>query len=170
MGFSEFFSDDRLAALYSYWSDKRGDRSMPSRADVDPAELRGLLPHLLLLDVVDGGQDFRYRLVGTEIERHIGRQVTGRLIGEALSGDYLAYILSLHQRVLTEKAPVYSENSFGEGQPGYGLVAAYKRAYRLMLPLAKDGRTVDMLLCGQVFVPNRLRVERDTLLVDLDAR
>lgn len=170
MGFTEFFSDERLAALHSYWSDKRGTRAMPSRADVDPAELRALLPHLLLVDVVDGGQDFRYRLVGTEIERQIGRQVTGRLISEALSGDYLAYILSVHRRVLAERAAVYCENSFGEGQPGFGLIAAYKRAYRLLLPLSKDGTTVDMVLCGQVFAPNRQRDEHDILLIDPDVR
>ncbi|HEV2673486.1 MAG TPA: PAS domain-containing protein [Aliidongia sp.] len=170
MGFAEFFADQRLAALYAYWSGKRGARPMPGRADIDPAELRLLLPHLLLIDVVDGGQDFRYRLVGTEIERQIGRQVTGRMIGEALSGDYLAYILSLHRRVLAERASVYAENSFNEGRAGFGLLADYKRTYRLMLPLSKDGTEIDMMLCGQVFQSNRARADEEILLIDSDVR
>ena len=170
MGFIEAVSDQRLAALYSYWSSKRGPRAMPARADIDPGELRRLLPHILLIDVVAGGEDFRYRLVGTEIERHIGRPVTGRLISEVLCGRYLAYIRSLHQRVIAEAAPVYSENNFNAGhnagQGGLAEIADFKRASRLMLPLAKDGASIDMILCGQLFVPIRTLDQPEVLLVD----
>jgi hypothetical protein len=166
MGFIESVSDQRLAALHSYWSSKRGPRILPARADIDPGELRRLLPHILLIDVVAGGRDFRYRLVGTEIERHIGRPVTGRLISEVLCGDYLAYIRSLHQRVIAEAAPVYSENNFDTDNVGLAEVADFKRTFRLMLPLAKDGASIDMILCGQIFVPIRALDQPEILLVD----
>jgi len=166
MGFVESISDPRLAVLYSYWSSKRGARAIPGRADIEPGELRALLPHILLIDVVEGGRDFRYRLVGTEIERHIGRPVTGSLISEVLSGAYLTYIRSLHQRVVAEAAPIYSENSFNDGRGGLAEIADFKRAFRLMLPLAKDGATVDMVLCGQLFEPIRTLDQPELLLID----
>jgi len=159
MDFAEALSDQRLLALYIYWSGKRGQRAMPCRADIDPGDVRALLPHILLIDVLEGGADFRYRLVGTEIERHIGRPIT-------LNGEYLDYICSLHQRAIVEVAPVYSENDFNDRRSGFGLVADFKRAYRLMLPLSRDGTTVDMLLCGQLFKPIRNRDEPEILLVD----
>jgi hypothetical protein len=166
MGFAESISDPRLATLHAYWSAKRAQNTLPSRSDIDPGDLRALLSHILLIDVIEGGRDFRYRLVGTEIERHIGRPVTGRLVGETLSGGYLAYIRGLHLRVIAEAKPVYSENNFTEGSTGFALIADFKRAFRLMLPLSRDGRTVDMLLCGQVFAPIRDGSEPDVLLVD----
>jgi len=166
MDFAEALSDQRLLTLYAYWSAKRGERAMPSRADLDPGDLKTLLPHILLIDVLEDGADFRYRLVGTEIERHIGRPLTGRLISEILSGEYLDYIRSLHRRAIAEAVPVYSENNFNDGRSGFALIADFKRAYRLMLPLSRDGTRVDMLLCGQLFEPIRHRDEPEILLVD----
>jgi hypothetical protein len=166
MGFAEALSDQRLLTLYAYWSAKRGQRAMPSRADIDPGDLRAVLPHVLLIDVLRGGADFRYRLVGTEIERHIGRPITGRLVSETLCGEYLGYIRSLHHRVIAEAVPVYSENNFNDGRSGFALIADFKRAYRLMLPLSRDGTKVDMLLCGQLFEPIRNWDEPEILLVD----
>ena len=153
-------------ALYTYWQSKRGTRAMPSRADIDPGEFRALLPHVMLVDVVDGGADFRYRLVGTELERHFGRSVTGHLLNELGNGTYLDYIRSLYLSVMIEGVPVYSANSYDDGRAGFALIASFKRAYRLMLPLSRDDSSVDMVLCGQVFEPIRKPEEPAILLVD----
>lgn len=166
MGFAESLSDQRLLTLYAYWSAKRGQRAMPSRADIDPGDFRTLLPHILLVDVVGGGTEFRYRLVGTEIEHNIGRTVTGRLFGEVLSGDYLAYIQALHRRVIAEAAPIYAENNINERHGAFTAITDFKRTYRLMLPLSRDGTAVDMLLGVQLFKPIRNRDEPEILLVD----
>jgi hypothetical protein len=56
-----------LGAVQSYWDSKRRGRSMPSRADIRPDELRDWLSQLMLVDVIDGGRDFRYRLLGTKL-------------------------------------------------------------------------------------------------------
>jgi hypothetical protein len=166
MGFEESFPDQRLKSLYRYWTAKRTGRALPGRPDIDPADLLTTLPHLLLIDVIEGGQDFRYRLVGTEIQRHIGRPVTGHLVSETLSGEYLDYIHSLHRLTVDEAVAIYSESNFIEGLSGFAPTTEYKRTYRLMLPLAKNGVSVDMLLCGQIFGPIRQRDEPDLLLVD----
>src|SRR5690349_8298694 len=63
---------DSLTRLFCYWQAKRGGRAMPARADIDPAEIKALLPYMILVDVIydtEAGLDFVYRLVGTrEVE------------------------------------------------------------------------------------------------------
>lgn len=60
-------TNGRLRELLEYWRSKRGSRLMPARADIDPIEIPTLLPIIGLVDVLDGGARFRFRLLGTEV-------------------------------------------------------------------------------------------------------
>jgi hypothetical protein len=42
-----------IQKMLAYWEGKRHGRSMPRRSDIDPAELIGLLPNIMLVDVID---------------------------------------------------------------------------------------------------------------------
>lgn len=44
----------RLRQLYEYWDKQRGDRAMPSRADLDPIDMRFAIGNVILIDVIDG--------------------------------------------------------------------------------------------------------------------
>src|SRR5690348_17873717 len=57
--------DEVLSGLLAYWRGKLRGRAMPRRADIDPAEIPRLLPHLQLVERIDGR--YRYRLAGTAI-------------------------------------------------------------------------------------------------------
>src|SRR5262245_2454510 len=74
-------SDPRLSALYDYWEGKRAGRAMPTRADIDPLEMRAWLGNLLLIDVCGEGR-FTYRLYGTGFVQSFGRDMTGRSVDE----------------------------------------------------------------------------------------
>ena len=50
--------------LYRYWLKKRGSGAMPSRSDIDPADIPALLPYVSLVHKVGG--EFRFRLVGSD--------------------------------------------------------------------------------------------------------
>ncbi len=66
--------------LHRYWLSKHEDGRPPARRDLDPlVEITPLIPNLILLDLEDG--DYRYRLVGTEVAKRSGLDMTGRLIG-----------------------------------------------------------------------------------------
>ena len=134
-----------LRHLLAYWEAKRGARAMPARRDLDPTEIPRLLPYLLLTDVLpDGG--YRYRLVGTEVERSFGASMTGKRIDELMFGDYLAYMSGLYRRVVETRQPLFSGSRYG-GVHGQSPLFTE----RLMLPLSSDGETVDMVLSAQVF-------------------
>ena len=62
--------DASLAALLAYWQGLREGERLPPRSAVDPtalpAELRPLLPHFFLYDVIRGrALDYRMRLAGS---------------------------------------------------------------------------------------------------------
>lgn len=147
-----------LVELLDYWTSKKGDRFAPARADIDPAEIRHLLPHLLLTEVIDGGARFRYRLAGTSVESHFGCPMAGRFIDELMRGSYAAYVVGLYHELLTSRRPIYSESAYGGDASPFS-------TKRLMLPLSSDGAEIDMVLAGQVFTRRRAIDERTVLLV-----
>lgn len=71
-----------VARLNTYWTEKRGTRAYPDRADIVPADIVPLLPNIVIYDVIDGGRDFRTRVFGTAIVELVGEERTGMLISE----------------------------------------------------------------------------------------
>jgi len=131
--------------LLSYWESKSPSGRLPGRQHIDPTELPPRhLSQLLLLDVVEGlaglPRRFRFRVAGTAFTNMIGRDVTGRFYDEVAERDRLAPILAALDLVVEQRAPVFLIGGLVVAAPGF------VRVKRLGLPLAQDGRTVDMIL------------------------
>jgi len=75
-----------VQAMYDYWLAKRGSRTMPARADLEPAEIKKLLPMMVLVDVTADARRFVYRLVGTQEAAERGSDPTGKTVAEAFFG------------------------------------------------------------------------------------
>jgi hypothetical protein len=133
-----------LSALHAYWQAKRAGRSMPSRRQIAPEEIKPLLPHIMLAEVVDGAR-FRYRLVGTEVERRYGKSLTGGFIDELLDSDYGANVLALYARLMAERRPLFSRDRV-EAASG-----AYMISERVMLPLSENDQDVNMVISAQTY-------------------
>ncbi|MEX0837938.1 MAG: PAS domain-containing protein [Parvibaculum sp.] len=71
-----------LRHLLAYWESKRGTRAYPDRADIRPEEFRRLLPHIGIVEVLDGGADFRFRLFGEELFKITGFDRKGEKFSE----------------------------------------------------------------------------------------
>jgi hypothetical protein len=157
--------DERLDEFFRYWRRVRGDRPMPSRADVDPTEIPPrLLPNLFLTDVVDGGARFRYRLVGTEAVRVIGSDPTGRYVDQInQTQPYRDYVTALYRRVVADRLPLFSISHYLKPDDRLG---GYHATQRLMCPLSSDGRTVNMVCTCQIFVIAPREFEFPTLNAD----
>jgi hypothetical protein len=141
----ELMGDDRLIELYEYWREKKQQRSMPRRDEIDPSEISMLLPHIMLVDVVDGNE-FRFRMVGTALDGVIGVNATGRKIDEVMAaGPYADYVLGIFREVLQQKVPLYAECEHGD------LSVEPHATLRLVMPLSDDGENVTAALVGQVF-------------------
>jgi hypothetical protein len=133
-------SHPRLQELLDYWQDKRGDRAMPRRLDIDPIDLRQMLPNIFLVDVEGGGQRFRYRLVGTELTAIMGRELKGAYIDE-MPFLFRKFALPAYAEVISRRAPCYKEINAIEAF----FTIRYKR---LMLPLSENGTDISMILGG----------------------
>ena len=99
-----------VADLYAYWLKRRGDRPMPRRADIDPADIKSLLPNLFLTEFTLDPFRVRYRLIGTEIVNHAHFDFTGRYLDEL---DFSAYDevdwMGLYRIVWQQGAPIFGD-------------------------------------------------------------
>jgi hypothetical protein len=147
--------DPRLRRLYDYWLSLRpAAGGWPGRQHIDPAAICDLLPWIWMVDVERNPLRFRYRLLGTEQVQAMERDLTGRFLDEAhtsfvTSVSYPQYVAAAER----------AEIGYRRGPPVFHLNKDYVALERLLLPLAKDGATVDVLLAITVYVSTGARVQ-----------
>jgi hypothetical protein len=132
--------DQRLRGLWGYWSGKRRGAALPGRASISPLEMRSWLGSLLLMDVVDAGRDFRYRLHGTQLVQLFGADLTGQLVSALPVRDV--------ERLLGEGRTVVASRSWHYTEETVVAEKQHIAISKLILPLAADGQDVDMLVVG----------------------
>jgi len=131
-------SHPMLADLLAYWHQKRAGRAMPARADIEPAELKPMLPHLFMVDVEHEPLRLRYRLVGTALVDVLGQDIKGKYLDE-MPLLFRTFAAGAYEEVLRTRVPCYKEVS--------GIAAYFRVAYkRLLLPLSTDGQTINIIL------------------------
>ena len=102
----DVLGDDDLGCLARYWYDLADAAGgVPSRSAFDPAAIPRLLPRLIVLEHL-GGQDFRYRLLGTEVDRFTKSRYTGRRTSEIEGHGPGNRIHALYVATLTLAQPV----------------------------------------------------------------
>jgi hypothetical protein len=105
-----------------------------------------LLPHIFLVDVLDDGQCFRWRLIGRHIVRHAGSDDTGLDLGISIAPEVRPIVIGHYREVVRGRRFLSHRGNF-IGRDG----RAY-RYERLLLPvLAAEGSAVDTVLGGAVF-------------------
>ncbi|HUD50209.1 PAS domain-containing protein [Parvibaculum sp.] len=150
-----------LAAVKAYWDEKRGARPMPSRADIDPVDLREHLGWIMLLDVIGDYDDFRFRLIGTKVTRYFFVEATGKTVREAFAPfgvGIVAGVLAVYRKAARDCVPV---RAFGDagwlGRDYYDFDALY-------LPLSDDGATANKVLSVFTFDYRRVAARSDSTL------
>lgn len=127
----------KIRKLADYWAKLRGDLRFPSRHALDPADIKVLLPHIVLVEIHLDPLRIRYRLAGTKFVEAFGTETSGRWLHEVYEDQYeLDQTLGNFQRLLDTSAPVYgrTENTFlpiGTSQFAWAI-----------FPLSDDGVTI----------------------------
>lgn len=102
----EFPERSPLGETLSHWQMWAGGKSAPTWKDVKLYVLPAVvLPQCLVVDVIDGGNDFRYRFWGTEYTGHYGVDETGLLLSESLGPSFIEATRSQLLSVMERKAP-----------------------------------------------------------------
>ncbi|HXP32117.1 MAG TPA: hypothetical protein VN832_13570 [Stellaceae bacterium] len=134
--------DGKITALHRYWrsiAPHPGD--LPSRQHFDPMMVPRLLPWLWLIDVIHDPLRFKYRLIGTVHVEAAGWNGTGLWLDQA----HPKFVDSI---AFPQFCAVANEGvlAFYSGPPTYVIKKDYIKIERLIMPLARNGRDVDMLL------------------------
>lgn len=138
------FKTAELKKLYDYWSEKAGDRAMPSRGDLDPIiDIPELTSNIWLVDVERDPPGFRFRLLGTEVVAQYGMDFTGKRLDEMDFGGHREAIQRDYEETVRWKQPTYRSHIIEIEETMRRL--PYER---VLLPLSDDGEAVDMILGG----------------------
>jgi hypothetical protein len=133
-----------LRALLDYWTALREGDCLPAAARIDPLGMRGALGYVMLVDVVDEGQDFRYRLYGSSLASASEHDMTGQLLSNHAASAYIReFSLATYRAALQRREPAFSEYA----PAGTLLIARWQR---IVLPLVDETGAVVRFLSGAV--------------------
>lgn len=133
-------SAPRLREALAYWRSKLAGRAMPSRRDLDPVDMPRLLPYVMLMDVLVGPLDFRYRLIGTEARSILKHDYTGIRFSELPGKGKGSIVWDNCEQVVATGAP-YSRNV-----PYVGPERYVRGCENLLMPLSENGIDVNMIV------------------------
>lgn len=143
--------DPRIGELVDYWTSKLNGRKMPSRQDIDPAEIVPLLPFVALVDVIpDVPVDRRYRvrLFGTQLVEYHQKDWTGKQIADVTSAEAAQRIIQAGEFCVNHHCPWLSSGKL------YWVNHKSSKQFEIVIvPLSADGSVVNMLLALLVIVP-----------------
>lgn len=137
----------QLLGLLRHWEAKRGPRALPARADFRPEEMLPFLSRIVLVDVEEAPRRFRFRLIGTEVVRSYGVEITGQYTDVVQPPCYRAMVERHYGDSVDRREPLLHRMRFVE-HPG-----KVHELTRLTLPLSEDGSWVNMLMLASVAEP-----------------
>jgi hypothetical protein len=143
---SDYAEEPVIGPLLRYWERKRGDRAMPRRSDIDPTELPPrLLPHMQLIEVLEGGTRFRFRLIGTAVVEAAGADLTGKYIDACFTGVRRLFLERICSTLYAERRPVFATSRYAT-EGSFEITTR-----RIAAPLSEDGAAVSMIVSAVVF-------------------
>lgn len=147
-----------LEFLRSYWEARRAGRVMPSRGDMNPADFKPHLGNMAMVDVLDGGAEFRYRVVGTLLTQYMLTDPTGKTLTEAWPdppGPVARRVRDNLVNIVQTRAMMHIWGTLDWSRfPGEAFDALY-------VPLSDDGKSVNMILNLFTFDRSRALLDRE---------
>jgi hypothetical protein len=136
-----------VRVLHDYWRQIHPQEGLPGRQHFEPLAVAPLLPHLRLVEVHRDPLRFRYRLLGTQVDAVHGTSLAGYWLDEAFaSAPRGRALLAEYARVAETGEPMWRR-----GAPNVVPEPECAELEVLRLPLAADGRAVDMILCIHLY-------------------
>ena len=124
---------------FNYWQSlcKQG---LPNRRDIDPVDIPDLLANIMLLDVVDGGADFRYRLGGTAVEHNFGASIKGLSLCDIVQTfPSIRPVLDVKRHCVATASPYACDAAV------FTHFGTEKQVYCFAMPLSEDGLNVTQI-------------------------
>jgi hypothetical protein len=133
-----------LRLVLAYWSRAAQENRTPRWSDIDLTEISHVAGYLMLLDVVEEGQDFEYRMFGDIIAEVSELDMTGKRLSMHKASTYIVeFSLAVYRAALLRHQPVLTEHR----PTGTKYTAAWQR---IVLPLVDEAGAVIRILTGTV--------------------
>lgn len=137
-----------LRDFWRYWDDRRAGAPWPARTALDPLEMKPMLGHIALLDVIRAAGDaplrFRYRLFGTGFVEWFGFDMTGRMIDDWPQPEYRDHMNASYREVVAAGRPFRRQRRFVKDER----LLHYEA---VLLPLG-DADRITQVITGQFFL------------------
>jgi hypothetical protein len=142
----QLVEDARLAHVLSCWQRWRDPHRWPARDDIDPLDLKLLLPNIFMVAAVNDGTRFRYVLSGAAVRQQLGFELSGQHLDEVFIGAQFERITENYRAVLAGSGHYVVQNWAQRGR----LVMQFRR---LLLPMAADRSRIDLVLGFALYDP-----------------
>jgi hypothetical protein len=129
------------AGLIQMWTDLRGARPAPFRAELDASRIGARAPYLSILEHV-GPSNFRIRIAGDRLNRWFGLELRGMSALSMIDGPSRNHVQAALNRVVGDPAVAVVR---GEARALDGRAARFELA---LLPMRSDFGRIDRVLCG----------------------
>jgi len=147
--------DTQLRHLFDYWVALTPAGGLPHYSKIDPIDLGAALGIIMLLEPIDGGADFSYRVYGSTIAQMFGTDLNRRRVSDHPHRSMVQYFLGNYRACLRRRETLFSRHSPPE-------VVNVSQWDRLILPFFDDDERIARLLVGNV--PGPLRRSPDYLI------
>jgi hypothetical protein len=136
----------------SYWRSLAGRQAFPGRASLISCLSPQLVANAILAEVIDGGADYEYRMLGSEVAKGFDTDFTGRRLSDLIetAPKFGLGLRMLYEMVRAGGEPLGYRGWMGNDAAGAGFV--YHES--VLLPLGEDG-VVDNILTISVLVLRR---------------
>lgn len=125
----------------SYWEARASEENPPLRNRINPADIAGILPWLLVLETLrfHDKMEFRYRLAGTGCTELFGVDYTGKILGQNLTPEATEIRRMEFARIVETRNPIFSTTNLPIKAKEFITV------HRGVFPVSLTGETVDQI-------------------------
>jgi hypothetical protein len=126
---------DSTRQLFDYWNRRRGRRLVAARSDIDPTDIRDVLPDAFMLSA-DFTDEIRFRLAGTRVCALFARELKGEAFKSVWSNASRNQVDAILTAVIDENEALVAAVLGRTEEDGAKVELEW-----LLLPLARHERT-----------------------------
>ncbi len=137
-----FLAVKQHKSILRFWSQLPRVQGIPNVVKIAPEEVFSALGYLILIDIDEEADDFRYALYGSRIAAVSGFDMTGKSVWESQTTEAVrTFLVATYMVVRDLRCPLYSVHEAP-------LAITVSRWHRVLLPLGVEGKISRILVCS----------------------
>lgn len=138
---------DLIHEGYSYWKSKNTNQVLPTWAHINPAEIKSLLPNIVVLHVQHDPLDFVEKITGDMILSRSTENTMGIKWSTYNGRGPESKIWQVMEEVVVTKQPSF------HSIPYVGIHKEFMEIETVTCPISEDGETVSRIICFVEYIP-----------------